>query len=109
VYVIGDVAAPNVPVGMAGTILHSYSPWVVNNIAADLAGVTLGNPPFRVVGTCALDVGGFGMAAACDFTPFVKKQKPYPDCTSLPPSPAARIFKEMFEKIYFNWLLGVVP
>jgi sulfide:quinone oxidoreductase len=109
VYVVGDVAAPNVPVGMAGTILHSYSPWVVNNIVADLAGVSLGNPPFRVVGTCALDVGGFGMAAACDFTPFVKKQKPYPDCIFLPPAPAARIFKEMFEKIYFNWLLGVVP
>mgnify|MGYP001770634631 FL=1 len=109
VYVIGDVAAPNVPVGMAGTILHSYAPWVVSNIVADLAGVSLGKPPFRIVGTCALDVGAYGMAAACDFTQFVKKQKPYPDCMFLPPSPVTRIFKEMFEKIYFNWLLGVVP
>ena len=109
VYVIGDVAAPNVPVGMAGTILHSYMPWVVSNIVADLAGVSMGRPPFRVVGTCAMDVGGFGMAAACDFTPFVKKAKPYPDCMFLPPSQAARMFKEMFEKMYFNWLLGVVP
>jgi len=109
VYMVGDVAAPNVPVGMAGTILHSYAPWVVSNILADLAGVSVGKPPFRIVGTCALDVGAYGMAAACDFTPFVKKQKPYPDCTFLPPSPATRIFKEMFEKIYFNWLLGVMP
>ncbi|ABO08873.1 NAD(P)/FAD-dependent oxidoreductase [Pyrobaculum calidifontis] len=109
VYVIGDVAAPNVPVGMAGTILHSYMPWVISNIAADLFGVYLGKPPFRIVGTCALDVGAFGMAAACDFTPFVKKQKPYPDCMFLPPAPATRLFKEMFEKVYFNWLLGVVP
>lgn len=109
VYVIGDVAAPNVPVGMAGTILHSYSPWVVSNLLADLLGVSLGKPPFRIVGTCALDVGAYGMAAACDFTQFVKKQKPYPDCMFLPPSPVTRIFKEMFEKIYFNWLLGVVP
>ena len=31
------------------------------------------------------------------------------NCMLLPPAPAARIFKEMFEKIYFNWLLGVVP
>ena len=76
---------------------------------ADLVGVSLGNPPFRVVGICALDIGAFGVAGACDFTPFVKKQKPYPDCMFLPPAPAARIFKEMFEKIYFNWLLGVVP
>jgi len=109
VYVIGDVAAPNVPVGMAGTILHSYTPWVVSNIAADLMGVSLGKPPFRIVGTCALDVGAYGMAAACDFTQFVKKQKPYPDCMFLPPSPVTRMFKEMFEKMYFNWLLGVVP
>ncbi|AET33109.1 FAD-dependent pyridine nucleotide-disulfide oxidoreductase [Pyrobaculum ferrireducens] len=109
VYVVGDVAAPNVPVGMAGTILHSYAPWVVSNIAADLAGVSIGKPPFRIVGTCALDVGAYGMAAACDFTQFVKKQKPYPDCMFLPPSPVTRIFKEMFEKVYFNWLLGVVP
>ncbi|MEM1598325.1 MAG: FAD/NAD(P)-binding oxidoreductase [Pyrobaculum sp.] len=109
VYVIGDVAAPNVPVGMAGTILHSYSPWVVSNLLADLTGISLGKPPFRIVGTCALDVGAYGMAAACDFTPFVKKQKPYPDCMFLPPSPVTRMFKEMFEKIYFNWLLGVVP
>ena len=41
VYVVGDVAAPNVPVGMAGTILHSYAPWVVSNILADLAGVSM--------------------------------------------------------------------
>jgi len=109
VYVIGDVAAPNVPVGMAGTILHSYAPWVVSNIVADLAGVSIGKPPFRIVGTCALDVGAYGMAAACDFTPFVKKQKPYPDCMFLPPSPVTRMFKEMFEKMYFNWLLGVMP
>jgi sulfide:quinone oxidoreductase len=94
---------------MAGTILHSYSPWVINNIAADLAGVSLGNPPFRIVGTRALDVGAFGMAAPCDFTQFVKKQKPYPDRMFLPPSPATRMFKEMLEKMYFNWLLGVVP
>lgn len=109
VYVVGDVAAPNVPVGMAGTILHSYSPWVVSNIVADLAGISIGKPPFRIVGTCALDTGAYGMAAACDFTQFVKKLKPYPDCMFLPPTPVARMFKEMFEKIYFNWLLGVVP
>lgn len=109
IYVVGDVVAPNVPVGMAGTILHSYAPWVVSNIVADLVGVSLGKPPFRIVGTCALDVGAYGIAAACDFTSFVKKQKPYPDCMFLPPSPVTRIFKEMFEKIYFNWLLGVVP
>ncbi|AEA12589.1 FAD-dependent pyridine nucleotide-disulfide oxidoreductase [Thermoproteus uzoniensis 768-20] len=109
VYVVGDVVAPNVPVGMAGTILHSYAPWVVSNIVADLAGISMGKPPFRIVGTCALDVGAYGMAAACDFTQFVKKQKPYPDCMFLPPSPVSRIFKEMFEKVYFNWLLGVVP
>ncbi|MFN3805018.1 MAG: NAD(P)/FAD-dependent oxidoreductase [Pyrobaculum sp.] len=109
VYVIGDVAAPNVPVGMAGTIVHSYSRHVVSNIIADLTGIYLGNPPLRIVGTCMLDVGGFGMAAACDFTPFVKKQKPHPDCTFLSPSPVTRIFKEMFEKTYFSWLLGAVP
>lgn len=109
VYLIGDLVAPNLPVGMAGTILHSYAPWVVNNIVADVAGVSIGNPPFRIVGTCALDVGAYGMAAACDFTPYVKKLKPYPDCMFLPPSPVTRIFKEMFEKVYFNWLLGVVP
>ncbi len=109
IYLIGDVAAPNVPVGMAGTILHSYVPWVVSNIASDVAGISIGRSPFRVVGTCTLDVGAYGMAAACDFTPFVKKQKPYPDCMFLPPSPTTRLFKEMFEKIYFSWLLGVVP
>lgn len=109
VYLVGDVVAPNIPVGMAGTIVHAYAPWVVSNIVADLAGVSVGKPPFRIVGTCALDVGAYGMAAACDFTPFVKKQKPYPDCMFLPPTPVTRIFKEMFEKMYFNWLLGAVP
>ena len=109
VYVVGDVVAPNVPLGMAGTILHSYAPYVVSNIAAEVKGVSLGQPTFRVFGTCALDVGGFGMAAACDFTPFVQKKKPYPDCFFLPPAKPVRIFKEFFEKIYFAWLLGEVP
>ncbi|MEM4509357.1 MAG: FAD/NAD(P)-binding oxidoreductase [Pyrobaculum sp.] len=109
VYVIGDVAAPNVPVGMAGTILHSYAPYVVSNILSDLNGASLGKPSFRVVGTCMMDTGGFGMAAACDFTPFVKKQKPYPDCIFLPPAPALRVIKEVFEKLYFGWLLGRAP
>ncbi len=109
VYVVGDVVAPNVPLGMAGTILHSYSPYVVSNIVADVKGVSIGQPTFRVFGTCALDVGGFGMAAACDFTPFVQKKKPYPDCFFLPPAKPVRIFKEFFEKMYFAWLLGEVP
>jgi len=109
VYVIGDVAAPNVPVGMAGSILHNYSPWVISNLVAELVGVSLGVQPFRITGPCALDVGAYGMVAVCDFTPFVKKQKPYPDCIFLPPSPSLRIFKEIYEKTYFNWLLGVVP
>lgn len=109
VYVVGDVAAPNVPVGMAGTILHSYAPWVVSNIVADVNGVSLGKPPFRIVGVCALDTGAFGMAAACDFTKFVKKEKPYPDCWFLPPSSPSRLFKELFEKMYFNWLLQWTP
>jgi len=109
VYVIGDVAAPNVPVGMAGTILHSYMPWVVSNIAADVVGVSLGLKTFRITGTCLLDTGGFGMAAACDFTEMVKGKRPYPNCIFVPPSPVVRLGKEMFEKMYFNWLLGVVP
>jgi hypothetical protein len=56
-----------------------------------------------------MDVGGFGMAAACDFTKLVLGQAQYPDCLFLPPTSFSRVFKEMFEKQYFAWLLGYVP
>jgi len=44
-------------------------------------------------------VGAYGMATACDFTPFVKEQKPYPGCMFLPPSPVSRMFKDVREGI----------
>jgi hypothetical protein len=56
-----------------------------------------------------MDVGGFGMAVACDFTKLVLGQAQYPDCLFLPPTSFSRVFKEMFEKQYFAWLLGYVP
>ncbi len=108
VYAIGDVAAPPLRLGMAGVILHSYLKYVVNSIVSDIKGTYIGSD-FRIFASCALDVGGFGMAAACDFTKIPTGQAPYPDCMFLPPSSTVRIFKEFFEKEYFAWLLKYVP
>ncbi|WP_069806945.1 NAD(P)/FAD-dependent oxidoreductase [Vulcanisaeta thermophila] len=108
VYAIGDVVAPSVGLGMAGVIAHSYLKYVVASIVSDIKGTYIGSD-FRIFASCALDVGGFGMAAACDFTKLALKQAPLPDCTFLPPSSTVRVFKEFFEKEYFAWLLKYVP
>jgi sulfide:quinone oxidoreductase len=108
VYAVGDVVAPSLGIGMAGVILHSYLKYVVASLVSDIKGAYIGDD-FRITGSCLLDVGGFGMAAACDFTGMVLKRAQYPDCTFLPPNHPTRIFKEFFEKEYFSWLLGHVP
>ncbi len=108
VYAVGDVVAPTLNLGMAGVIAHSYLKYVVASIISDIKGTYI-TSDFKVVGTCVMDVGGFGMAAACDFTNVVLKKAQYPDCMFLPPTSFARTFKEVFEKQYFSWLLGYVP
>jgi len=108
VYAIGDVAAPSLRLGMAGVILHSYLKYVISSIVADIKGSYIVGD-FRVFGSCVMDVGGFGMAAACDFTKLVLGSAQYPECMFLPPTSVSRVFKEMFEKQYFSWLLGYVP
>jgi len=108
VYAVGDVVAPSLGIGMAGVILHSYIGYPIASIISDIKGTYI-TKDFRVTGSCVLDVGGFAMAAQCDFTKVVLKQAIYPDCMFLPPSSIARIFKEFFEKQYFSWLLGYVP
>lgn len=108
VYAVGDVAAPSLKIGMAGVILHSYIGYTTASIIADIKGAYI-SKDFRVSGSCALDVGGFGMAAMCDFTNMVLGRASYPDCVFLPPSGVARMLKELFEKQYFSWLLGHVP
>jgi Uncharacterized NAD(FAD)-dependent dehydrogenases len=108
VYAIGDVVAPSLKLGMAGVLVHSYFKYTLASIISDIKGVYLSND-FRVFGTCVMDVGGFGMAAACDFTKVVLGEAQYPDCIFLPPTSFSRVFKEMFEKQYFSWLLGYIP
>lgn len=108
VYAVGDVAAPSLRLGMAGVILHSYIGYVTASIIADVKGAYI-SKDFRASGSCVLDVGGFGMAAMCDFTNMVLGRASYPDCVFLPPTGVARMFKEFFEKQYFSWLLGHVP
>lgn len=108
VYAVGDVAAPSLRLGMAGVILHSYMKYPVASIVSDIKGSYI-SQDFRVFGSCVMDVGGFGMAAACDFTKLVLGKAEYPDCLFLPPTSFSRIFKEMFEKQYFSWLLSYVP
>ena len=97
VYVVGDVAHPNVPVGMAGVVFHSYLDHVVSMMLQDL------------IGTCSFDVGGFGVLGVCDFTRFVRGEAPYPSCTMVPGSRLARLAKRFFEDLYFSWLLGASP
>ncbi len=108
VYAIGDVAAPSLKLGMAGVILHSYIKYPVASIVSEIKGVYISSD-FKVFGSCVMDVGGFGMAAACDFTKLVLGEARYPDCLFLPPTSFSRVFKEMFEKLYFSWLLGYIP
>jgi sulfide:quinone oxidoreductase len=108
VYAVGDVAAPSLRLGMAGVILHSYLKYPLASIISEIKGVYVSSE-FRVFGSCVMDVGGFGMAAACDFTKLVLGQAQYPDCLFLPPTSFSRVFKEMFEKQYFAWLLGYEP
>jgi sulfide:quinone oxidoreductase len=108
VYAVGDVAAPTLRLGMAGVILHSYIQYPIASIVSDIKGSYISRD-FRVFGSCVMDVGGFGMAAACDFTKLVLGEAEYPDCLFLPPTSFSRVFKEMFEKQYFSWLLSYVP
>jgi len=108
VYAVGDVAAPSLKLGMAGVILHSYIKYPLASIISDIKGSYI-SKDFRVFGSCVLDVGGFGMAAACDFTDLVLGKAAYPNCMFLPPTSFSRVFKEMFEKQYFSWLLSYVP
>jgi len=108
IYAVGDIAAPSLRIGMAGVILHSYIKYPIASIISDIKG-TYVSSDFRVFGSCVMDVGGFGMAAACDFTKLVYGEAQYPECVFLPPTGFSRVFKEMFEKQYFSWLLGYVP
>ena len=108
VYAIGDIVAPSIGLGMAGVIMHSYLKYVTEAIVSDIKGVYIGSD-FRIFASCVLDVGGFGMAAACDFTKCVLRESQYPDCIFLPPTGISRVFKEWFEKLYFTWLLGYYP
>jgi len=109
VYVVGDVAHPNVPVGMAGVVFHSYLDFVVARMLQDLLGVSPPQPEFKLVGTCSFDVGGFGLFGVCDFTRFVRGEAPYPACTMIPSNKVFRLAKRLFEDMYFSWLLGVNP
>ncbi len=102
--IIGDLAAPALTVGMAGTLAVFQAAHVADRIAARAGGPPAPTHP-RMSAICFVDMGSTGSFLHCDFTGPAKGTGPA-DCTLMPWLPYFRRAKQMFADEWFTTTLS---
>ncbi|NIJ12053.1 sulfide:quinone oxidoreductase [Saccharomonospora amisosensis] len=111
VSVIGDLAAPALKVGMAGTLAAFQAAHVADRIAAELLAGDSGNPASPPPGEpvmsaiCFVDPGDTGSFLHCDFTAPASGRGPA-DCTLMPWLPYFRHAKRLFAREWFESMVS---
>jgi sulfide:quinone oxidoreductase len=100
VFGAGDVVAPTLHVGMAGTLDVFEGAFAADSIAAELAGADAPASP-RMSAICFLDTGTTGSFLHCDFTAPAAGNGP-PACTLMPELPFFRRAKRLFADEWFT-------
>jgi sulfide:quinone oxidoreductase len=100
VFGVGDVVAPTLKVGMAGTLDVFEGGFVADVIAAELAGGVAPERP-RMQAICFLDTGTTGSFLHCDFAGPAGGTGPAA-CTLMPPLPFFRRAKQVFADQWFT-------
>jgi sulfide:quinone oxidoreductase len=104
VFGVGDVVAPTLGVGMAGTLGVFEGGFAAETIAAELAGTPARTAP-RMSALCFLDTGTTGSLLHCDFTaPAAGKGSPA--CTLMPELPFFRSAKRVFADEWFTSMVN---
>ncbi len=103
VSIVGDLAAPALGVGMAGTLAVFAAGYVADRIAAAAGGPPAAAGP-RMAALCFVDDGVTGSLLHCDFTGPAAGTGP-PSCTLLPPLPYFRRARRLFAEAWFTEML----
>ncbi|MHB1785224.1 MAG: FAD-dependent oxidoreductase [Acidimicrobiales bacterium] len=101
---IGDLAAPTLQVGMAGTLALFEAGHVADRIAAAAGGGSVAQCP-RMSGICFVDLGDVGSLLHCDFTGPATGTGP-PTCVLMPPLRYFRRAKQLFAEEWFATMLN---
>ncbi len=104
VTIIGDLGAPGLRVGMAGTLAVFEGGFAADRIATGPTGVMTDKRP-RMSALCFIDPGETGSLLLCDFTGPAAGTGP-PDCTMLPFMPWLRRAKSLFASEWFSTTVG---
>jgi sulfide:quinone oxidoreductase len=104
VSVLGDLAAPALGVGMAGTLAVSEARHAAERLVAKLAGEAGLLAP-QMSALCFVDTGVTGSALVCDFSGPASKTGP-PTCVLLPFLEYFRKAKQLFAEEWFAGTLG---
>lgn len=104
VSLVGDLAAPALSAGMAGTLGVLEGGFVADRLAARASGAA---GPLRpsMSALCFLDDGRVGSLLHCDFAAPAAAAGP-PACDLLPPLPFFRSAKRLFAEEWFTGMLG---
>lgn len=100
---IGDLVAPSLQVGMAGTLALFEAGHVADRIAAAASGASAPEGP-RMSGICFVDLGDVGSLLHCDFTGPATGTGP-PVCVLMPPLRYFRRAKQLFAEEWFATML----
>ncbi|MHB8294591.1 MAG: NAD(P)/FAD-dependent oxidoreductase [Acidimicrobiales bacterium] len=129
VFGIGDVVAPELKAGMAGTLGIFEGAFVADAIAAQLGagpggpagdgsaepgdGPEVGTAPVaavtgepRMSAICFMDMGFAGSFVYCDFAPSARGSGAMPECVAMPPMPYFRAAKALFAEQWFSGMLS---
>lgn len=104
VYGIGDVVAPVLGVGMAGTLGLLEGAFVARRIAEAAGGPVAADAP-EMSAICFVDQGTTGSLLHCDFTGPASRSGPA-RCTLLPDMAFFRAAKRLFAEHWFETTLG---
>ncbi|HZD38037.1 MAG TPA: FAD/NAD(P)-binding oxidoreductase, partial [Actinomycetes bacterium] len=100
VFGVGDVIAPTLRVGMAGTLGVFEGAFAADRIAAELSGAVPPEAP-RMQAICFLDTGTTGSLLHCDFSAPAAGTGPAA-CTLMPELPFFRTAKRLFADDWFT-------
>jgi sulfide:quinone oxidoreductase len=104
VAIIGDLAAPALKVGMAGTLAVFQAAHVADRIAARAGGPPAPTRP-HMSAICFVDTGHTGSLLHCDFTGPAEGNGPA-DCLLMPWLPYFRSAKQVFADEWFTTMLS---
>ena len=101
---VGDLAAPGLQAGMAGTLAVFEAAFVADRIAAAAAGRGAPAGP-RLSAICFVDEGDTGSFLHCDFSGPAARTGPA-SCVLMPPLPFFRAAKQLFAAEWFTTMLS---